>query len=58
MHLKIGDIVFQLIASLFPIILMISLIIFIRSSRKRSQQLNRIEEKLDKVTNQLAKKLE
>jgi preprotein translocase subunit YajC len=58
LHLNIGDIVFQLFTYFIPIILIILLIIFIRSSKKRNQQLKRIEEKLDKVTEQQAKKVE
>jgi hypothetical protein len=58
MHLNIGDIVFQLFTFLIPIILIILLIVFVRSSKKRNQQLKRIEEKLDKATEQKAKNLD
>lgn len=58
MHLNIGDIVFQLFTYLIPIILIILLIVFVRSSKKRKQQLKRIEEKLDIVSEQKTKKLD
>lgn len=58
MHLNIGDIVFQLFTLLIPIILITLLIVFIRSSKKKNQQLKRIEEKLDKATVQQTKKLD
>lgn len=55
MHLNIGDIVFQLFTFLIPIILIVLLIVFVRSSKKRNQQLKRMEEKLDKVSEQKAR---
>ncbi|NRD77841.1 DUF4083 family protein [Bacillus sp. BRMEA1] len=50
--MNIGDIIFQLIVFLIPIIIIIFLLGFVRSSLKRKQQLKRIEDKLDRITEQ------
>ncbi|MDP4086072.1 MAG: DUF4083 family protein [Bacillota bacterium] len=50
MNLNIGDIIFQLFTFLFPVIFIILIVLFVRSSKKRNEQLKRIEEKLDKVS--------
>ncbi|CRK81267.1 DUF4083 domain-containing protein [Neobacillus massiliamazoniensis] len=58
MNLYFGDIIFQLFVFLIPIIFIILGIVFFRSSKKRTEQLKRIEEKLDRVSEQNYKKLE
>ncbi|ULT59488.1 DUF4083 family protein [Neobacillus drentensis] len=45
-----GDITFQLIAILIPIAFISAIVVFVRSTKKRNEQLKRIEEKLDKVS--------
>jgi uncharacterized protein YoxC len=52
MNLYFGDIIFQLFVFLIPIIFIILGIVFFRSSKKRTEQLKRIEEKLDRVSEQ------
>ncbi|MEH7098468.1 DUF4083 family protein [Neobacillus vireti] len=47
---NIGDVIFQLIVVSIPILLVVFIIILIRSLKKRKEQLKRIEDKLDKVT--------
>ncbi|WNS76476.1 DUF4083 family protein [Bacillus sp. DTU_2020_1000418_1_SI_GHA_SEK_038] len=54
--LNIGDIIFQLFALLIPIVIIVGIVFFVRSSKKRKEQLDRIEEKLDRATGQLQKK--
>ncbi|MFD1777206.1 DUF4083 family protein [Fredinandcohnia salidurans] len=54
--LNIGDIIFQLFALLIPIAIIVAIIIFVRSSKKRKEQLDRIEEKLDRASGQSPKK--
>ncbi|MTH53405.1 DUF4083 domain-containing protein [Bacillus mangrovi] len=46
--MNIGDIVFQLFALLIPIAIIVTIIIVVRSSKKRNEQLDRIEEKIDR----------
>ncbi|WP_257984375.1 DUF4083 family protein [Neobacillus cucumis] len=48
--LNIGDIIFQLFAILVPIVFIVAIIFFVRSSKKRKEQLDRIEEKLDRIS--------
>jgi energy-converting hydrogenase Eha subunit H len=48
----VGDIIFQLIVIFIPVLLIVFIIAFTRSSKKRKEQLKRIEDKLDKVTEQ------
>jgi Na+/melibiose symporter-like transporter len=52
MSLNIGDIVFQFIMILIPIVFIVLIVIFARSSKKRKEHLKRIEDKLDKVIEQ------
>ena len=54
--LYVGDIIFQLFVLLIPIAIIVAIVIFVRSSKKREEQLNRIEEKLDRASGQLPKK--
>lgn len=58
MKLYIGDIIFQMIVFLIPIIFIILCIVFFRSSKRRTEQLKRIEEKLDRVSEQNYKELD
>jgi uncharacterized protein YoxC len=51
----IGDIIYQLFTILIPIVFIVAIIFFVRSSKKRKKQLDRIEEKLDKVSGQAPK---
>jgi uncharacterized protein YoxC len=51
----IGDIIYQLFTILIPIVFIVAIIFFVRSSKKRKEQLDRIEEKLDKVSGQAPK---
>ena len=48
--LNIGDIIFQLFAILVHIVFIVAIIFFVRSSKKRKEQLDRIEEKLDRIS--------
>ncbi|GGE59740.1 DUF4083 domain-containing protein [Priestia taiwanensis] len=48
--LNIGDVVFQLIAFLIPITCIGLIVYFIKSSKKRAKQLQRIEEKVNKLS--------
>ncbi|PLS03364.1 DUF4083 domain-containing protein [Neobacillus cucumis] len=48
--MNIGDIIFQLFAILVPIVFIVAIIFFVRSSKKRKEQLDRIEEKLDRIS--------
>lgn len=41
---NIGDVIFQLFAILIPIAIIVVIVFFVRSSIKRKEQLNRIEE--------------
>ncbi|MDQ0242601.1 uncharacterized protein YoxC [Bacillus fengqiuensis] len=54
--LHIGDIIFQLLAVLIPVSFVVAIIFFIRSSKKRKEQLDRIEEKLDRASGYTDKK--
>ncbi len=56
MSLNIGDMIYQLFVILVPIIFIMTIVLFLRSSKKRKNQLKRIEEKLDKVSEQKSKK--
>ena len=56
MSLNIGDIIFQLFTFLVPIIFIILIVLFVRSTKQRNVQLKRIEEKLDKVSEQNRKR--
>jgi uncharacterized protein YoxC len=51
----IGDIIYQLFTILIPIVFIVAIIFFVRSSKKRKEQLDRIEKKLDKVPGQAPK---
>lgn len=53
--LNIGDIIFQLFVFLIPIVIIVAIIYFVRSSKKRKEQLDRIEEKLDRASGQTQK---
>jgi preprotein translocase subunit YajC len=44
-----GDVIFQSVMLLIPILLIILVIYFIQSSRKRTKRLQSVEEKLDKL---------
>lgn len=57
MGLNIGDIIFQLFVILVPIIFIISILLFVRSLKKRNEQLKRIENKVDKIVEQKSQKL-
>ena len=54
--LNLGDIIFQLFAILVPVIFIILIFLFIRSSKKRNERLKRIEEKIDNPNRPLFKK--
>jgi len=56
MNLNIGDIIFQLFTFLVPIIFIILIVLFVRSTKQRNVQLKRMEEKLDKVSEQNRKR--
>ncbi|WP_197969794.1 DUF4083 family protein [Mesobacillus harenae] len=47
--INIGDIIFQLIAIIIPVLSIAAVVFFIRSSKKKTEQLDRIEEKLDRA---------
>lgn len=47
--LNLGDIIFQLLALGVPIFFIILLLSFWRNSKKKKEQLNRIEEKLNSI---------
>lgn len=51
-----GDVVFQLIALFIPIALIAACILLVRSSKKRKEQLDRMEEKIDRAVGSLPKK--
>ncbi|RSD28873.1 DUF4083 domain-containing protein [Mesobacillus subterraneus] len=53
--MNIGDIIFQLFTLLIPFSLIAAIIYFVRSSKKRKEQLDRIEEKLDRAARQQPK---
>lgn len=53
---NIGDIIFQLFALLVPIFFIIIIVFFVRSLRKRKEQLDRIEKKLDIASGQTPEK--
>lgn len=53
---NIGDVIFQLFALLIPIVIIVAIIFFVRSSKKRKEQLDRIEEKLDGASGRTPKK--
>ncbi|MGM0879152.1 MAG: DUF4083 domain-containing protein [Bacillota bacterium] len=46
---NVGDIIFQLFALGVPIFFIVILFLFWRSLKKKKEQLNRIEEKLDSL---------
>lgn len=48
--LNIGDIIFQLFAMLIPVLFIVGIVLFIRSYKRRNEQLDRIEEKLDRAS--------
>lgn len=48
--LELGDQFFQIFVFLIPITLIALIFILISTSKKRNEQLNRIEEKIDKIT--------
>jgi len=48
--LNIGDIIFQLFSLAIPIILIVIFFSFWRASKQKKEQLNRIEEKLGKIS--------
>ncbi len=52
---NIGDIIFQLISILVVIFFITMIVSFFRSSKKRKEQLDRIESKLDKLSGQSTK---
>lgn len=54
--LKIGDIIFQLFAFLIPIFFIGVIVFFVLSAKKQKEQLNRIEEKLDRISGDISKK--
>ncbi|MBN8211118.1 DUF4083 family protein [Bacillus sp. NTK071] len=54
--MNIGDIIFQVFAFLIPIAIVVAIVFLVRSSKKRKEQLNRIEEKLDTTSVQSPKK--
>lgn len=54
--LKIGDIIFQLFAFLIPIFFIGVIVFFVLSAKKQKEQLNRIEEKLDRISGEISKK--
>ena len=54
--LNLGDIIFQLFAILVPVFFVVLIFLFIRSSKKRNERLNRIEEKIDNLNRALIKK--
>ncbi len=54
--LNLGDIIFQLFAILVPVFFVVLIFLFIRSSKKRNERLNRIEEKIDYLNRALIKK--
>lgn len=47
--LNMGDILFQLISLAIPIIFIVLIIYFWRASKQKKEQLNRIEEKLNRI---------
>lgn len=54
--LNIGDIIFQLFAILVPIFIVVVIVFLVRSSKKRKEQLDRIEDKLDRASEQTPQK--
>ena len=54
--LNIGDIIFQLFAILLPVLFIVGVVLFVRASKKRKEQLDRIEEKLDRASGYTDKK--
>lgn len=54
--LNIGDIIFQLFAFLIPIFFIGMIVFFVLSAKKQKDQLNRIEEKLDRISGEISKK--
>ncbi|WP_187393466.1 hypothetical protein [Bacillus sp. E214] len=53
--LNIGDIIYQLFSILVVIFFIVMIVSFFRSSKKRKEQLDRIENKLDKLSGQSTK---
>jgi hypothetical protein len=51
MNINVGDIIFQLFSLAVPLFLVFVLIQLWRSSKKRKEQLERIEEKLNQLEN-------
>ncbi|WP_335571774.1 DUF4083 family protein [Neobacillus vireti] len=56
MSLNIADIIFQLFTFLVPIIFISLIVLFVRSTKQRNVQLKRMEEKLDKISEQNRKR--
>ena len=52
---NIGDIIYQLFSILVVIFFIVMIVSFFRSSKKRKEQLDRIENKLDKLSEQSTK---
>jgi len=53
--INVGDVIFQLINFGFLALAIIIVVSFFRSNKKRSNQLNRIEEKLNILTEEIKK---
>ncbi|SMQ80954.1 hypothetical protein SAMN05444673_4056 [Bacillus sp. OV166] len=53
--INVGDVIFQLINLGFLALAIIIVVSFFRSNKKRSNQLNRIEEKLNILTEEIKK---
>ncbi len=47
--INIGTIIFQLFSILIPVAFIVLIVLFVRSSKKRDERLNRIEEKVDNL---------
>ena len=54
-NFNLGDILFQLFLFFGMIVFILLLFFFFRSNKKRKMQLDRLEEKMDQVLEQLAK---
>jgi large-conductance mechanosensitive channel len=53
--INVGDIIFQLINLVFLALAIIIVVFFLRSNKKRRNQQNRIEEKLNLLTEEIKK---